>query len=107
VSEDNSETRAEFCAAERLSKSSFHKLKKLGLAPQEYVIPGTRIARITAEAHAAWRSRMANLAQSKAAKLEAERRREIAMTAGRLAAQSPKHVCRRGRKQAPKRKRRL
>lgn len=97
--EDNSKTRAEFCAAERLSKSSFYKLKQLGLAPEEYAPPGMRMARITAVAHAAWRIRMAELAQSKAAMLEAKRRSAVAMIAAKAAIASPKHVSKK-RKQA-------
>jgi hypothetical protein len=89
---EHSLTPAGFCAAERMSKSSYHKLKNLGLGPEVYVPPGTRIERITPEAHAAWRARMAELTKSESAKLEAERRREVAVIAGRIAAQSPMHV---------------
>ena len=39
---------------------------------------------------------MAELARGEAARLEAERRRELATIAGQIATQSPRHVSRRG-----------
>jgi len=86
-------TRAEFCSAEHLSKSTYHNLKKRGLGPEELVVPGSRIIRITAESRQRWHERMAELAKSEAA--EAERRRELAAVAGRIAAKSPLHISRR------------
>jgi hypothetical protein len=46
---ERSLTRAEFCSAEHLSKSTYHNLKKRGLGPEELVVPGSRIIRITAD----------------------------------------------------------
>jgi hypothetical protein len=97
-------TITEFCRAEKISKAAYYTLRKRGLGPDELVIVGTRIKRITEEAHAAWRTRMAELAKSETAQLEAERRSLQTSQAGKLAAASPLHACR--RKQAPKRKRR-
>jgi hypothetical protein len=91
----SSKTIVDFCREEKISKSVYYDLKKRGLGPDEFEIPSTRIKRITPEAHAAWRARMAELAKSEAAKLEADRRREIAAVAGRIAAQSPRHISRR------------
>jgi hypothetical protein len=85
----------EWCKARRLSRSTYHKLKKLGRGPKELEIPGTRIKRITPEADAEWEMRMAELATSEAARLEAERRRELATIAGRAAAESPRHISKR------------
>jgi hypothetical protein len=87
-----SRTRLEFIAIEHLSLSSFHKLQKLGLGPEEISPPGTRLYRISAQAHAAWRAWMRELANTEAAKLEAERRSVTAKIAGDLAAASPLHV---------------
>lgn len=87
-----SRTRAEFRAIERLSVSSYHALRKRELGPEEIHPPGTKIHRITAEAHAAWRERMRTLAQTEEAKLEAQRRSECARIAGEIAAQSPSHI---------------
>lgn len=87
-----SRTRAEFRAIERLSPSSYHALLKRGLAPDEIHPPGTKIHRITAQAHAAWRERMRELAQSEEAKLESNRRREQTKIAGQIAAQSSLHI---------------
>jgi hypothetical protein len=66
-------TVAEWCKARHLSRSTYHKLKNLGRGPKELEIPGTRIKRITPEADAEWEARMAELAKSETARLEAER----------------------------------
>jgi hypothetical protein len=92
---DRSETFAEFARAEGFSLSTFYKLKKLGLGPGVFHVPGTCAERITPEARQAWRERMAELAKGETAQLEAERRRAQAAEAGKLAAQSPNHVSRR------------
>jgi hypothetical protein len=87
-------TRQEFCFKKHVSLSTFHKLKREGLGPkQDY------LGRISPEAEDAWDQLMASLAESKAAKLEAERRRAQTTQAGKIAAASPLHHCR--RKQAP------
>ena len=75
----------EWCKARHLSRSTYRKLKNLGLGPKELEIPGMRIKRITPEADAEWEARMAELAKGKAARLEAERRRELATIAGQIA----------------------
>ena len=56
-----SKTIPQFCEAENLSASSYFKLKRLGLGPDEMRFPGTEIVRITPEAHRAWRERMTEL----------------------------------------------
>lgn len=86
-------TRLEFCHVENMSPTKYHGLKAKGLGPEELNVDG--MIRITPEARAAWRQRMAQLAQSKGAQLEAARRRAQATEAGRIAAQSPRHVSRR------------
>jgi hypothetical protein len=91
---NRSESFAEFARAEGFSLSTFFKLKKLGLGPDVFRVPGTRIERITPGARKAWRERMDALAQTEAAQLEAERRRAQAAEAGKLAARSPNHVSR-------------
>lgn len=100
---NNSMTRAEWRQRRNISKASHYKLKQLGLAPVEIEIPGTKIARITVAADAAWEARMAQLAQSEAARLEAERRHAQAAEAGRIAAESPRHISKqpRRRRRAP------
>jgi hypothetical protein len=91
---DSALTIAQFCRAEHLSKSSYYELRRRGLGPDELRLPGTKIIRITAEARAAWRERMAEFARSEAAQLEAERRRKMASVAGQVAARSPRHISR-------------
>lgn len=93
-----------WCRAKGFSVSTGYEIKKSGMGPELLEVPGVRGARVTPEADAAWEQRMAELAKSEAAALEAARRREIAVIAGKIAAQSPKHISR--RKQAPKHKHR-
>jgi hypothetical protein len=99
-------TRANWRARRNVSKTTHAKLKNLGLAPDEYNVPGTRIIRITEAADVAWAERMAEFAKSEEARLEAERRREIAVQAGKAAAASPLHVSRRGMRPASPSRRR-
>ena len=80
----------EFCWLENISKAKFYELKKRGLTPDEIDIGG--VLRITPKAREEWHERMAELAKSEAARLEAERRRELAIIAARAAAASPNHV---------------
>ena len=102
---ERSMTPAEWRWKRRVSKSSHHKLKNLGLAPEETIVPGTKIARISPDADRRWEARMAELAQSEAAQLEAARRRELAAAAGRIAAESPLHVSKRTHSTARRRTR--
>ncbi len=88
----SSETIAEFCRKERISRAAYYDLRKRGLGPDVFEIPSTRIKRITPESHAAWRERMAELAKSETARLEAARRRELAKAAGKKAAASARHI---------------
>jgi hypothetical protein len=90
-------TPQEWRAHRKLSKSSHHKLKHLGLAPDEIRVPGTTIIRITKEADLRWQERMAALASEKAALVEQERRVELCRRAGRRAALSAMHVSNRKR----------
>jgi hypothetical protein len=83
----------EFCWLENISKAKFYELKKRGLTPDEIDIDG--VLRITPKARETWHARMAELAKSEAAQLEAGRRRELASIAGRAAAASPLHISKR------------
>jgi hypothetical protein len=87
-----SRSRVEFARIEHISMSSYNDLRKRGLAPEELHPPGTKLNRITREAHAAWRERMRELAQSDEAKLEAQRRSVTAKIAADAAVRSPLHV---------------
>jgi hypothetical protein len=98
-----SRTRLEFCAIERFSLSSYHALQKRGLGPEEICPPGTKLHRISAQAHAEWRERMRELAQSEEAKLLAARRSAQAKVAGELAAASPLHVSNQNRERKRRR----
>jgi len=95
--EDRSMTIAAFCAAEAFSKAQYFKLKRLGLGPAEFRIPGTALIRISPQARADWHARMADLQNSRQAKLEAERRRQQSRDAARCSAASPNHVSKRGK----------
>src|SRR5262245_27241365 len=96
INPNRSLTRKEFRFLENISTAKFFKLKKRGLAPDEIDIDGVK--RITPQAREEWHKRMAELAKTEAAQLEAERRRELAVTAGRAAAMSPRHVSHRRRR---------
>ncbi len=85
----------QWCRVKGFSISSGYKMKKLGLAPELLEVPGIRGARVTPQADYDWEARMAEAAKSKEAQLEAQRRRAQAAEAGRIAAQSPRHVSRR------------
>jgi hypothetical protein len=93
-----SKTIQQFCFVEGFSKASYYELKRRGLGPDELRPPGTAIVRITPQAHDEWHKRMRELRESEAAALEEERRRAQTQQAGRIAAQSPKHVSKRRRR---------
>jgi hypothetical protein len=90
---NRSMTLAEFRYAENMSAAKYYGLKSKGLGPEELIVDG--MIRVTPEARAKWRERMAELAKSEAAQLQAERRRELASIAGRAAAASPLHISKR------------
>jgi hypothetical protein len=104
-----------FCKIEGMSRGTFYKLRRIGMAPQltEIVIPaepgvnhgrGLHFIRISADAHRAWRQKIAKARASKASELEAARAHAQRVAAAKLAAASPAHVSRRPR---PVRRRRL
>jgi hypothetical protein len=80
------------CEAERISLASYYQMKKRGHAPVETRVPGSSLIRISPAARRQWHERLAALAQSDAARLEAERKRAQTIEAGKAAARSPKHV---------------
>lgn len=91
-SEEQALTPAEFRMLERMSATTYHKLKRAGLGPAEVRVPGTNFIRITATARKEWHASLERLRDSEASKLEQSRRSEAARRAGRKAAQSPNHV---------------
>jgi hypothetical protein len=88
-----------FCKLEDISPASYYKLRDKGLGPEEMRIPGTALIRITARARRQWQQRMAELASEHAAEMaeQAQARSARASHAGKLGAQSPLHVSKRGR----------
>ena len=82
----------QWCQGKQICIATYHKLKKLGLTPDELHIPGTNIKRITPEADRAWIARMAELTKTKEYAREVKRRTDLAKKAGKLAAKSSKHV---------------
>jgi hypothetical protein len=81
--EEASLTIGDFCRLERFSKKIYHGLKQRGLGPEETCPPGTRVIRISPEARREWHVRMRDLQNTRAAKLEAARRREQTREAAR------------------------
>ena len=77
---NRSMTLREFRYVENMSAAKYYDLKNKGLGPEELNVDG--MIRITPEARAKWQARMAELAKSEAAQLEAERRRELANMPG-------------------------
>jgi hypothetical protein len=97
---ERSLTRQEFCALEQISSTTYHKMMKEGHGPDVSIIPGTRLRRITPEAHREWRARMRAYGESLEVKLKEQRRLEITRRAGEIAAESPLHVSKRRKAQA-------
>ncbi len=94
---DRSVSLAEFCQLEHISLATYYKMKRTGFGPDEIRIPGTNVVRVTQAARAAWQQRMQQQQHSRAATREAKRRQQQTSEAGKLAAQSPRHVQRRHR----------
>jgi len=90
----------EFCQTENICKTSYYKMRRQGVGPEESLIPGTSIIRISMEAHDAWRERMKALGATKAAALERERRQRSASEAAKIAAVSPHHISRKKTRRA-------
>jgi hypothetical protein len=101
-------TLPEFCARKRISKSTYLKLRKAGLGPEETTItlPGFNLTRITPEARRDWERKLAKLRQSKVAELESARRQAQVKAAGRLAAASPHHISKNRARPVQRRRRR-
>jgi hypothetical protein len=78
VQEERPMTRREFCERENMSHSTYYKLRRKGLGPEETRPPGMLFTRITAESYRKWHERMDKYRKSEEAKLERERRRAIA-----------------------------
>jgi hypothetical protein len=85
-------TIAEFCGRNAIGLATFHKLKRQGLGPREMRL-GSAI-RISIEAERDWRNARENPGPQEAKELAAQAtdRRERARAAGKLAAQSPRHI---------------
>ena len=97
-------SRLQFCWVENISPAKYHELQKKGLGPAVTDIGG--VQRITPEARAEWHQLMAERAKSGAVRLEAARRRELAIIAGRAAAASPNHVSKNRARPVQRRRRR-
>jgi hypothetical protein len=63
----------EWCAAERQSAATFHKLQRMGVGPQTIKVPGTHLVRII-ESRESWHRRMLAMAEERKAKQERQRR---------------------------------
>jgi hypothetical protein len=102
IDDQRSLTVKEFLFYEKMSQSTYYKLKRHGLGPEETTIPipGMNFVRITAQARRDWHAKLAELRSSEAGELERARRADHATQAGKLAAASPLHVSRRGSRKA-------
>jgi hypothetical protein len=95
VDSERSLTRKQFCAAENISLSTYHKMRRAGNGPQETHFPRMALVRISAENHRKWRAKNETWNKSKDASLEEQRRKANASAAGKKAAKSEKHVSKR------------
>ena len=86
---------AEFCARNRISLSTFHKLKNLGRGPRLMCLG--RAIRISIEAERDWRAEreQPQAAEASQTVFEARLRSSAGRRAGKLAAASPRHVSKR------------
>jgi hypothetical protein len=88
---EESMTIAGFCAAENISKSTFFKLKRLGLGPEEQSPPGlSNTVRITARARREWQERMRQLRDDKEAQERSERSRRAAASSDHVSKRRPR-----------------
>jgi len=92
----------EFLAVERISRSSYYKMRDHGYGPAETRVPDTEIIRISARARREWHARLEERARSEAAELERKRRASQRRAAGKAAAASPMHVSQRHKAAAPR-----
>jgi hypothetical protein len=88
---------AEFCRAEKLSETFYYKLRRMGLGPRETRFPGSNLVRISTRARRDWHVMVDKWTEENAAQLarEQELRVEQARRAGKVAAASELHYCRR------------
>jgi hypothetical protein len=86
----------EFCARNRISLSTFHKLKNQGRGPRLMCLG--RAIRISIEAEREWRAQREQPDMHEAAGIarQAEARAAAGRRAGKLAVASPRHVSKRG-----------
>jgi hypothetical protein len=98
---ERSLTIPQFLFVENISKTTFYKLKKQGLAPVITTILDTH--RITAQSRRDWHAMMHMRQATSAAALLAERKAAQASAAGKLAAASPNHHCRRKQRRGKRR----
>ena len=90
-------TRKQFCVEENISLSTYAKLQRLGHGPKETHYPGMTLVRISPEARRKWKLDREKWNQTEAATIEQARRAILASAAGKTAAESEKHVSKRGK----------
>jgi hypothetical protein len=81
----------EFCKLEKISRTTYYKMQKSGFGPEEELLPGIRIVRITAASRARWHARLEQLRNEQSTVLERQRRVELAKRAASAAVASPLH----------------
>jgi hypothetical protein len=88
VEDDRSYTIDDFCLSEKISRPTYFKLKRRGLAPDEYILPNSTIIRITAAARRAWQHRMMSLDTKASRRVMLDRARK----AGEASLASPRRT---------------
>jgi len=83
----------ELCAVDRISLTTYFKMKKLGIGPRETHFLDA--IRVTPEDRRAWHRKLQKQHEKKSSQLAQERRNAMRRIAGRMAAASPRHVSKR------------
>jgi hypothetical protein len=93
----------EFCTRNRISLSTWWKLRREGRGPRTMQLG--HVSRITRDAELDWRREMEAHASTAKAKLERQRRSDYARQLGKAAAKSPSHISARRRAASAKQRR--
>jgi hypothetical protein len=93
--DERSLSRKQFCVAENISLSTYHKMRRAGHGPRETHFPRMALVRISAEDRRTWHADIKKWNKTEAADQENQRRAAQTRAAGKKAAESPKHVSKR------------
>lgn len=94
----------DFCALEGVSRSTFQKWRRMGIAPVFVRIPGMSLQRLPRADYQRWKKRRAKLQRepewADKVAIETAARVERATVAGRISAAGPRHVSKQNKRKA-------